>query len=214
MHERLMGRSRGQTLIETAICLPIVLAALFGVIYYCNLGTVNARLQLTVRYGALNLFAANSGPAYSASNIYNGVSGSAVCPAPPTTLLSNGSPLPAGDASDAFWNPDPSSTLSTCTLQTKDLGGASFLMARYLTAGNVSVSAKPSVAVIPATYTTEVTGGGVPTKTASLPWVHAAWPAAIIACISKTGNEVEDLLTATETVNLPTGWSPGNCNLK
>lgn len=210
-----MGRSRGQTLIETAICLPIVLLALFGVVYYCNLGTMNARLQLTVRYGALNLFALNSGPAYSASNVYNGVINSKVCPAPPTTLLSNGAPLPTGDASDAFWNPDPAYSTSNCSLQTKDLGGASFLMARYLTAGNVSVSARPSIAVIPNTYAMDVSGGGGPsTRTASLPWVHAAWPAAILACISKTSNEVHDLLTATETVTLPTGWSPGNCNLK
>lgn len=213
MYKRLIAASRGQTLFETAVALPIALLALFAVIYYCNAGIVSERTQLTARYGALNLFALDSGPAYSAGNIYTATANTNVCPAPPTTLLSNGAPLPP-PTSNSLWNPGAVSP-PTCTLLTKDLGGASFLMARYLTAGNVTVTATPSQTVIPNDWLTKITGGrGIVPVTASLAWVHAAWPGAIIACISKTSQEVEDLLTATETVNLASGWNPGSCNIQ
>lgn len=216
MHARLKSGERGQALVETAICLPIVMLALFAVIYFCNLGIVSTRVQLTARYGALNMFAANSGPAYSASDLYNGTSYGSVCSAPPTTLLTNGAPLANITPSPTFWNPGPSpAPSSSCSLFTKDLGGASFLMARYLTAGSVNVNAAAWASVIPDYYKQQIFGGTTPNQVSeSLNWVHAAWPGAIVACINKTGQEVEDLLTATETVALPTGWSPGSCNIQ
>lgn len=215
MHARLKGGSRGQALIETAFCLPIVMLALFAVIYFCNLGVVSERVQLTARYGALNLFAADSGPAYSASDLYNGTINGSVCPAPPLTLLTNGAPLTAITPSPTFWNPDASKAeIDSCTLTTKDLGGASFLMARYLTAGTVNVSAYASAGLIPTHYAQQIFGGSPNDVSESLSWVHAAWPGAIVACAAKTGQEVEDLLTATETVTLPSGWNPGSCNIQ
>lgn len=212
MHKRLMFGSRGQALAETAIMLPIVLLALFAVIYFCNLGITDERVQLTARYAAENLFAADAYPAYSASDLYNIPAQTTVCPTPPTTLLYNGAPLP-GPTSAPFWNPGSVLT-PTCALQTRDLGGASFLMARYLTAGNVFVGAKPSVTLVPASYLSQITGTTTPiTLSESLSWVHPAWPQAIIACAAKTSQEVEDLLTATETITLPGGWNPGSCNI-
>lgn len=212
MYKRLTFGARGQALVETAIMLPVVLLALFAVIYFCNLGITDERLQLTARYAAQNLFAADAYPAYSASDLYNIPAQTTVCPAPPTTLMYNGAPL-TGISSAPFWNPGNVPT-PACALQTRDLGGASFLMARYLTAGNVSVSAYPSVTLVPASYLTEITGSATaPKLSESLSWVHPAWPQAIIACAAKTQQEVEDLLTATETVTLPGGWNPGSCNL-
>lgn len=203
--------SRGQTLIETAICLPIMLLVLFGVIYFSNAGVVNARAQLTARYGATSLFASNTAPTYSAADIYNATNDAAVCQSPPTSILYNGPPFPA-PTSAPYWN--PSAAGSSCSLQTKDLGGASFLMARYLTAGDVVVTASPWTGLIPGSYLSQIVGATAPGDTASLAWVHPAWPGAILACIAKTDQAVEDLLTATETVTLPTGWNPGSCNLK
>jgi TadE-like protein len=212
MYERLILGHRGQALAETAIMLPLVLLALFAVIYFCNLGIVSERVQLTTRYGALNLFAQNSGPAYSASDIYNQTVSTQVCPQPPSTLLYNGAPLPA-PTSAPFWNPASVDT-DTCSLTTKDLGGASFLMARYLTAGDVQISATASASLIPAWFLTKITGGGAGQVNESMSWVHSAWPGAVIACAAKTQQEVEDLLTATETITLPGGWNPGSCNIQ
>lgn len=210
MHERLIFGNRGQALVETAIMLPLVLLALFAVIYFCNLGIVSERVQLTARYGALNLFSTSSGPAYSAGNLYNATTLSKVCPAPPATMVYNGAPLPA-PTSAPFWN--PASVLQpTCNPTTKDLGGASFLMARYLTAGTVNVTATASTSLVPGYFLSELGGPG--TVSESLSWVHAAWPGVIIACAAKTQQEVEDLLTATETITLPSGWSPGSCNIQ
>ncbi len=193
--------SRGQALVETAFFVPILLLVLFGVIYFSQLGVISQRMQIAIRYGALVAFNDSSAPAYSAADIYVAAnSGSGVCQAPPIGPLYNSSPFP-GPTTAPYWQPSAPAPSSSCTLQTINLGGASFLMSRYITQGNVQMSAYAGVP----TFLQPLFSG--PTAiTASEPWVHPAWPGSILTCIAKTRDAVHDALTATETVTLPFGW--------
>ena len=204
---------RGQALVESAFFVPLLLIVLFGAMYFSQLSVLSQRMQVAIRYSANVAFANGSAPAYSAANIYTGTTGGgSVCASPQPGLLSNASPFP-GPTTQPYWQPlsSPAPT-SSCTQQTIDLGGASFLMARFLTQGNVQMSAAvPVPGILQAIL--GVTGGS-DSISASAPWVHPAWPASIIACISKTATAEHDALTADETITLPLGWSPGSCNLK
>lgn len=203
---------RGQALVESAFFVPLLLIVLFGAMYFSQLSVLSERMQVAIRYSANVAFASGSTPAYSASNIYTGTTSSIVCASPAPALLSNAAPFP-GPTTQPYWQPLSSpAPSSACTQQTIDLGGASFLMARYITQGDVSMTAAvPVPGILQAVL--GVTGGSN-SVSASAPWVHPAWPAAIIACISKTANAEHDALTADETITLPSGWSPGSCNLK
>ena len=67
--------SRGQTIIEFVVAMPIVLLALFAIVYFSKFGVVNERAELALRYGGIAAF--NSGDAqYGAVNIYYNISSS------------------------------------------------------------------------------------------------------------------------------------------
>lgn len=203
--------SRGQALLESTFMLPILILLMFGVVYFSNLGMVNVRAQLAVRYGALVLFAPNNPAIYTAADIYSGssqqnnVCGGAV---PPVGIFYNASPYP-GPTSDPYWIPvaDPAPQ-GTCGLKAINLPGANFL-ALWLTAANMSVTAKsqlpPYLASIP---------GLNQNVTASLPLFKASWPTAIIACTDKMAPTVQGGLTAGGTspvqVLPASGW-PASC---
>jgi hypothetical protein len=203
--------SRGQALLESTFMLPILILLVFGIVYFSNLGMVNVRAQLAVRYGALVLFAPNNTAVYTAADIYSGASqqnnvcGSAV---PPVGVFYNASPYP-GPTTDPYWVPaaDPAPA-GTCGLKAINLPGANFL-ALWLTAANMQVTAKSQM---PA-YLAGIPGLN-PSVTASLPLFKASWPTAIIACTDKMAPTVKGGLTAGGTspvqVLPASGW-PASC---
>ena len=198
----LSHRPRGQALIESAFFLPIMLLALFAVIYFSQAGNLTQRVQIAIRYASLGQWVSGAPPVYSAESIY--LSGTqppgATCPPPPIGVLYNAAPFP-GPTSAPFWRPTAVGT-ATCVQNTLKLGGAQFLMSRYLTSGNATIEASIDVP-----WYLQSLIGNTATASASENWVHAAWPAAILACIKEANSAVEDMLTNMETVTLPTGWT-------
>lgn len=203
---------RGQTLVETALFMPIMLLLLFAVMYFSNLGTVYQRAQIAARYGALIGFGGQNGATYSAAAIYASTeTPNGSCAAPPQTLMVNASPFP-GPTSAPYWGPDWTKTSSTCAAATQQLVGAKFLASRYMTAGNVSVQAQ---SVMPAPLVNFLPGFTADVVSAGQSWVHPAWPGAILACTMKTAAVEQEALTALGTSPvtniLPaTGW-PATC---
>ena len=182
---------RGQTLIETALILPLVLLAIFIAIYFSQLNVVAERAQLAVRYGGVTSFLNNGGTTYSAQNIYDfyanpsgTIGGPSACPTPPTGAYSNSAPYP-GPQSSTFWQPQTVNA-GTCTQTSSKLGGcAKFIACHFFAASDESTSA----VVQPAFGANFLSGvvGASSTVSASENFVHTAYPANILAC---TGSQV------------------------
>jgi hypothetical protein len=94
---------RGQTIPESVFFLPIVLLALFGIIYVSQFWVVAERTQLAVRYGNP---ANNPAGLYNVANIYAAATNptGANCTVPPVAVLWDGAPLP-GPTSAPYWLP-------------------------------------------------------------------------------------------------------------
>lgn len=206
------GAPRGQTLVESAMFMPIMLLLLFAVIYFSNLGTVYQRAQITARYGGLIGFGGTNGGTYSAAAIYTTAdTSSGSCAAPPQSLMVNASPFP-GPTSAPYWGPDWTKTSSSCAAATQQLVGAKFLASRYMTAGNVSVQAQ---SVMPVPLVNFLPGFTADVVSAGQAWVHPAWPSMILACTNKTAAVEQEALTAIGTSPVTTilpasGW-PATC---
>jgi hypothetical protein len=199
-----LNASRGQAIVETALILPIVIALLFAIVYFANLGTVDQRVQIAIRYGGLVGFSTSGGGLFSAANIYT--AGTAPsgnnCPPPPLGILTNASPFP-GPTSAPFFNPSTGGTsTANCNASAIDFkGGASFLASGFVANANESVSAQSDVPpYLNALF------GSFGTVTQSEAWGHPAWPAVIIACTGpssfqnmSTANAVEASLANEST---------------
>lgn len=184
-----MRHSRGQTLPETALLLPILLLAAFGVIYFSQFGVANERAQLAVRYGGITSFVAQPTAFYSATNIYAfyegaaGQSAPAVCPTAPPGAYSDSAPFP-GPSSAPYWLPAQiftASPQSGCTFTVKNLGGASFLATHYFSATQVASAASVTIPV----YLQGLLGSGPGNVSASEAFAHPAYPAIILECTNQ-----------------------------
>ena len=191
---------RGQTLVETVLMMPIALFALFALLFITHFGIVNERTYLSLRYAGVAAFLQGSSQAYTAANVYSNLAGGqqpVPCPTPPTGVFNNSAPYP-GPTSAPLWNPD-SVNVPPCTTSFTDLGGASFLAARFIPATSIAVNASVNV---PA-YLQPLLGKVSTTSTAGS-FVHSAYPGIILYCVAKAYSAVHDSVTANETVNLPT----------
>ncbi len=191
---------RGQTLVETLLMMPVALFALFALIFITHYGIVSERTYLSMRYAGVTAFLQGTGAAYTAANVYSNLAGGqqpVPCPTPPTGAFNNTAPYP-GPASAPLWNPDKI-TVSPCTTAFTDLGGASFLAARFIPSTLVALSASVNVPG----YLQPLLGK-TSTTNASSSFVHSAYPGIILFCVSKAYNAVHDSVTAEGTVNLPT----------
>jgi hypothetical protein len=197
-------RMRGQTLVETLIMMPIALFALFAMIFITHFGIVNERTYLALRYAGVAAFVQGAGQAYTAANVYANLAGGqqpVPCPTPPAGAFTNTAPFP-GPSSAPLWNPD-SITIPACTTAFTDLGGASFLAARFIPSTAISVSASVNVPQ----YLQPLLGA-VSTSNTAASFVHSAYPGIILFCVAKAYSAVHDSVTAMDTVSLPTP-SPG-----
>lgn len=185
--------SRGQALIEMTIALPIVLLALFGILYVARLGVVDERAQLALRYGGIAGFITGSG-AYSAANIYANLDPSSIpqpCPTPAMGAFNNTAPFP-GPSSAPFWQPDSASNAAPCAPAVFGLGGAQFLASHFFSATSLNVNASVDV---PA-YIQAVLGQDAHNVSASETFVHPAFPGMILYCSTEVRARVNGAITA------------------
>ncbi len=113
MHHQTIARgSRGQALVETAIFVPIATFVLFAVIWTMQLGTLDERTQIAVRYSGLISQVADPYDDYSLYATYNNLTNTNYqktapvgCVAPTTDALSNNnaSNVFPGPVSGPFW---------------------------------------------------------------------------------------------------------------
>lgn len=188
-------RSRGQALVETAIALPVVLLALFGIVYVARFGVVDERTQLALRYGGIASFNSNAS-IYSAANIYANLNPGSIpqpCPTPGLGVYSDSAPLP-GPTSAPFWQPDAIATPQACTPTVFGFGGAQFLASHYAAATTLSVGATVDV---PAYLQSLI--GASQTVTTSESFVHGAFPGMILYCSKEVNARVYGAITANGT---------------
>jgi hypothetical protein len=126
---------RGQTIPESVFFLPIVLLALFGIIYVSQFWVVAERTQLAVRYGNP---ANNPAGLYSVANIYAAVTNptGANCTLPPVAVLWDGAPLP-GPTTATYWL--PATSTPGCLPAFSKNQGAQFL-ALYVASSKITMS--------------------------------------------------------------------------
>jgi len=194
--------SRGQTIVEFVVAMPIVLLALFAIVYFSKFGVVNERAELALRYGGIAAF--NSGDAqYGAANIYYNISGALpACPTPPAQILDGGGPFP-GPTSAPFWQPDTDVAAPTTSCQSgaTGFGGSQFIASHFW--GQTRVEVKANVDVPP--YLQAALGGknsGQADTVMTL--IHAASPGMILYCSKEVRNRVQDAVTAQGSAPLPT----------
>lgn len=193
--------SRGQTIIELVVAMPIVLFVLFAVIYLARFGVLSERAELALRYGGITAYYNTS--AYSAANIYVNVGdltqAPEPCPTPPLTVLTGGGPFP-GPSPAPLWQPDTDrvTPVSTCTAGATGFGGAQFLASHYVTYSTVSVSA--GVDVPP--YLQSLLGQTA-AATTSTHFEHAATPGFVMYCSTEVHDRVWGALTAESTTATP-----------
>lgn len=205
-----VGRgSRGQALIEMTIALPVVLIALFGILYVARIGVVGERAQLAVRYGGITGFISGSN-AYSAANLYANLNPSSLpqpCPTPALGAFSDSAPFP-GPSSAPFWQPDATSNASPCAPAVYGLGGAQFLASHFFSATSLSVSASVDVP----SFIQTVLGESSQSVGAAEAFVHPAFPGMILYCSTEVRARVNDAVTAQGSDVLPTPIPNGASN--
>lgn len=201
MPRTVMAASRGQTIIEFVIAMPIVILALFAIIYLSQFGVVSERAELAVRYGGIASFN-NDGSQYSAADIYTNLSAgtAGVCPAPPAGILYGGGPFP-GPTSAPFWQPSSVPQSPSCTTTPYGFGGSQFIASHFWTESTVNVQAAVSV---PAYLQAALGGANSGTANTTLTFIHSATPAIILYCSQEVQNRVQASLTNEGSQSLPT----------
>ena len=194
--------SRGQTIIEFVVAMPIVLLALFAIVYFSQFGVVSERAELAVRYGGIALFN-SGGNEYGAANIYYNISGALpACPTPPVQILDGGGPFP-GATSPPFWQPstDEQAPSSSCSSGAKGFGGSQFIASHFWGMTQVNVQAKVDV---PAYLQPALGGANSGSANTTLTFIHAASPGMIMYCSKEVRNRVQAAFTASGSNALPT----------
>jgi hypothetical protein len=199
---QVMRFSRGQTIIEFVVAMPIVLLALFAIVYFAKFGVVSERAELAVRYGGIAAF--NSGNSqYGAANIYYNISGALpACPTPPVQILNGGGPFP-GPTSAPFWQPstDVARPSSSCVSGATGFGGSQFIASHFW--GQTQVEVKADVDV-PAYLQPALGGSNSGQADTVLTFIHAASPGMILYCSTEVRGRVQDAVTASGSFALPT----------
>lgn len=193
--------TRGQTVIEFVIAMPIVILALFAIMYFSQYGVVSERAELALRYGGIAEFN-DGGNVYGAANIYYNLnSGTPVCPSPPVSIVNGAGPFP-GATSAPFWqaSTDVQAPSSICTASASGFGGSQFIASHFWATTLVNVTA--NVDVPP--YLQSALGSNSGQASTTLTFIHAAYPGIILWCSKEVRNRVDDAVTAGGSATLPT----------
>lgn len=197
-----MRASRGQTIIEFVVAMPIALLGLFAIIYFSQFGVVSERAELALRYGGFAAYN-TGGSQYGAANIYYNANGALpACPTPPTAILNGGGPFP-GPTSAPFWQPstDVSQPSASCTSVPYGFGGSQFMASHFW--GATQLEVKASVDVPP--YLQPALGGSNSGQTDTVTTlVHAASPGMILYCSKEVRDRINAAITAQGSAPLPT----------
>lgn len=195
-----LERMRGQTLVETLLMMPVAIFAIFALIYITHFGIVNERTYLSMRYAGVAAFTQGASAAYTAADVYSNLAGGqqpVPCPTPPAGAFDNSAPYP-GPSTPPLFKPD-ALTIPACTTTFTDLGGATFLAARFISATSIGVNATVNV---PA-YLQPLIGKITNTHSVGS-FVHSAYPGIILFCVTKAHDAVYQSVTAGGTLSLPT----------
>jgi hypothetical protein len=198
--------SRGQTVIEFVVAMPIVLLGLFAIIYFARFGVVSERSELALRYGGIVEFN-DGGNVYSAANIYYNLNGQRPpCPTPPVTIVNGAGPFP-GATSAPFWQADSdvAAPSSSCTADASGFGGSQFIASHFWATTQVNVNA--NVDVPP--YLQPALGASSGNADTTLTFVHAAFPGIILWCSTEVRYRVNASLTNGGSSTLPTPMPDG-----
>jgi hypothetical protein len=203
---QLMRCSRGQTLLEFVFAMPLALFALFAIIYVSRFAVISERAELALRYGAIAAFNTQSG-AYSAANIYQSINGANYCPAPPLTMLADGSPLP-GPTSAPFWQPDTDvpTPSSTCAPGASGFGGSQFIASHFWAITTMNVQAGLDVPP----YLRSALGTNATSANTTATFIHSAYPGIILWCSTEVRNRVYSAMTAQGSSVPPTPIPDGD----
>lgn len=175
---------RGQALMETALFVPIMLLAIFSLIYFSRYTVINERAQQALRYGALVSY--EQAPVFSIRDIYAAVQGGGQaalnCPANVSTDMA--AALTQNGTAQTYWKPD-GATSTGCTISTASFGGSSFEAFHFFTVTQAAVGAPVNVP----NYLKPIVGSttGVSARTA---FAHSDPPGVIMYCASKVGMSV------------------------
>lgn len=194
--------SRGQTVIEFVVAMPIVLLGLFAIVYFARFGVVSERTELALRYGGIAEFN-DGGSVYGAANIYYNLSGGQPsCPTPPVSIVNGSGPFP-GATSAPFWQPDTdvASPSSSCYADAAGFGGAQFIASHFWATTQVQVNANVDV---PAYLRPALGGSSSGSASSTLTFIHAAYPGIILWCSTEVRNRVYASLTNGGSSSLPT----------
>lgn len=200
----MLRASRGQTIVEGAIAVPLVMLVLFAIMYVARVGVVTERAEIALRYGAISMFESGSTSVYSASSIYNFYNGSApACTAPATAAFSNSAPFP-GPTSAPFWRPDTTPS-SSCAIVPWGFGSSQFMATHYFEKANVNVTAGVNV---PQFLQATLNGQTQSTASTTASLAHPVDPSMILYCSTEVRARVSAALTNSGLVALPTA-QPG-----
>jgi len=196
----MLKSSRGQTVVEGAIALPIVLLVLFAIMYVARLGVVTERSELALRYGAISMFESGATSVYSTASIYNFYnSTSPTCAAPSTAVFSGSAPY-AGPGTARFWQPDVAPS-SSCLVEPWGFGSAQFMATHYFEQAAVNVNAGVN---IPQFLQGALGGKTQMTASTTASLTHPVDPSMILWCSTEGRARVGDALTGGGSVALPT----------
>lgn len=178
---------RGQTLVETALFLPLMLTALFAIMYFGRFGVLGERAQAAIRYGSSISY--TQGGIYSAANIYNAMNiGGAQQPtacmgsvASDTAAALTLSVPNTGPTAPPYWQPDTPAQAS-CALTAVGFGGPDYMAFHYFTVTAQSLSAGVDVPSI-----LQSVLGATGTVNASTGLMHSDPPGMIMYCSYEVG---------------------------
>ncbi len=147
------GARRGQALVETALFLPLMLTALFAIIYFGRYGVLGERAQSAIRYGSMISYA--QGGVYSAANIYDAMSNGSQAPLPCTSNVASDTAAAltqavpnTGPTAQPYWQPDGAPSQASCTISGVGFGGPDYMAFHYFTVTRQSLTAGVSVPTI------------------------------------------------------------------
>ncbi|TAM56263.1 hypothetical protein EPN52_14190 [bacterium] len=147
------GARRGQALVETALFLPLMLLALFSIVYFGRYGVLDERAQSAIRYGSMISY--TQGGVYSAANIYAAMQYGPQGPLPCASNVANDTAaaltqaLPnTGPTAQPYWRPDGAAAQANCAISGLGFGGPDYMAFHYFTVTRQSLTAGVSVPTV------------------------------------------------------------------
>ena len=215
MRNRRLHRQRGAAMLETALILPVLLGALYAVVWGVRVGLVTERSEEVVRYAGVLQQQQNPYLDYSLYTLYNNLNGQSFVPTQPCVIPNNGflrggtiADVPgvasSADEFGAFFLPN-SLTVSCATPQRVNLSTGflrSYLMLTEAPIVNADVSAS-FVGLLPGAAAL-----GTHTLSRSMPFYRSPDLASLLHCSPQLSAVVTASLEPTLDGSVPAATLP------